>query len=57
MAYARTAIEQDARVKEVKSIRATAPPGERTTVRLEMEIELISENNPLNLVFDVRLSL
>jgi hypothetical protein len=32
------------------------PPGERDTVRLEMTIELIHENTPLNLVFDLRLA-
>lgn len=56
MAYARAAVEQDGRVKEVTSVRASADPGDRTTVHLEMEIELISENTPLNLVFDVRLA-
>lgn len=55
MAHARTAIEQDPRVVEVTGMRAYIPPGERDTARLEIEIQLIEENNPLNLVFDVRL--
>jgi phage baseplate assembly protein W len=55
MAHARNAIEQDPRVREVKSVKAFVIPGERDVVRLQMEIQLITENNPLNLVFDVRL--
>lgn len=55
MAHARTAIEQDPRVEEVTGVVARVPEGERDTVRLEIEIELINENHPLNLVFDVRL--
>jgi phage baseplate assembly protein W len=55
MAHARTAIEQDARVVQVTGMRAYILQGERDVVRLEMEIQLITENNPLNLVFDVRL--
>jgi phage baseplate assembly protein W len=55
MGLARTAIEQDRRVAEVQSVVASAPPGDRDTIRLEMEVKLITENTPLNLVFDVRL--
>ena len=55
MAHARAAVEQDARVVEVTGMRAYVLPGERDVARLEMEIQLITENNPLNLVFDVRL--
>lgn len=55
MAHARAAVEQDARVVEVTAMRAYVLPGERDVARLEMEIQLITENNPLNLVFDVRL--
>ena len=55
MAHARAAVEQDPRVVEVTTMRAYVLPGERDTARLEMEIQLITENNPLNLVFDVRL--
>lgn len=56
MGHARAAIEEDPRVKEVKTVTARVPTGERDTVRLEMEIELIHENTPLNLVFDLRLA-
>jgi phage gp46-like protein len=56
MAYARAAVEEDPRVKEITMLRASADPGDRTTVHLEMEVELITENTPLNLVFDVRLA-
>jgi phage baseplate assembly protein W len=55
MAYARAAVEQDPRVVEVTGMRAYVLPGERDVARLELEISLITENNPLNLVFDVRL--
>ena len=55
MGHARTAVEEDPRVKEVKTVTARVPAGERDTVRIEMEIELIHENTPLNLVFDLRL--
>ena len=55
MAHARHAIEQDPRVSKVNGVEARVIPGERDVVRLEMEIQLITENNPLNLVFDVRL--
>jgi phage baseplate assembly protein W len=55
MGLARTAIEQDPRVLQVESVIATVPPGERDTIRIEMEVELIRENTPVNLVFDVRL--
>lgn len=50
MAYARSTIEEDPRVAEVSEI--SAAPGERDTVRLTMDIRLIEEPNPLNLVFD-----
>lgn len=55
MAHARTAIEQDPRVVKVTGMRALVLPGERDVVRLEIQIQLIQENNPLNLVFNVRL--
>jgi phage baseplate assembly protein W len=50
MAYARSAIEEDPRVAEVSGISAL--PSGRDTVRLTMEIRLIEEPNPLNMVFD-----
>ena len=55
MAHARSAVEQDPRVVEVSRIEAHVIAGERDAVRLEMEIQLITQNTPLNLVFDVRL--
>ena len=56
MAFARAAIEQDPRVREVASVEAHVIPGEREVVRLLMEITLIDAPNPLNLVFDVKLN-
>jgi phage baseplate assembly protein W len=53
MAFARSAIEGDPRVVEVTNI--TAEPTERSLVRLEMDVQLISEPNPLNLVVDIDL--
>ena len=50
MAYARSAIEEDPRVAEVAAISAS--PSERDAVRLTMEIRLIEEPNPFNMVFD-----
>lgn len=55
MAHARNAIEQDPRVAEVKEIRTQVLPGERSVVRIMMEILLINEPNPLNLIFDMNL--
>lgn len=52
MAFARAAIERDPRVLEVVDIRARVLPGARNVVRLEMEVQLILEQSPLNLVFD-----
>lgn len=52
MAYARAAIEEDPRVAEVVEVGARVLPGERDTVRLTMDIRLIDEPNPLNMVFD-----
>jgi phage baseplate assembly protein W len=56
MAFARAAVEQDPRVFEVSSVEAKVIPGERDVVRILMEVVLIQEPNPLNLVFDVKLS-
>jgi phage baseplate assembly protein W len=55
MAHARSAIEQDPRVLKVNAVEAHVIPGERDVVRLTLEIQLITQNHPLNLVFDVRL--
>lgn len=55
LAHARTAVEQDPRVAEVGSATATVLPGERDTVRLSLDVALITGPEPLNLVHDVRL--
>jgi hypothetical protein len=55
MAFARAALEQDARVREITDIRTLVLPGERDVVRLQIEILLIDRPNPLNLVYDVNL--
>lgn len=56
MAFARAAIERDARVREVSAVEARVLPGERDVVRLLLEISLIDAPTPLNLVFDVKLN-
>jgi phage baseplate assembly protein W len=53
MAFARDAIEQDPRVHEVTGIRAD--PVERDQVRLTIEVALITQPNPLNLVYNLNL--
>lgn len=53
MGLARTAIEQDPRVKQV--LKVEAQQEEHDVLRINMDIELIQENTPLNLVFDLRL--
>ena len=53
MAFARNAIERDPRVVEITNIKAE--PTERSLVRLEMDIQLINEPNPLNLVVAIDL--
>ena len=55
MTFARAAIEQDPRVDKVRDIQAVVIPGERDVVRLELDILLITQPNPLNLVVDVSL--
>jgi phage baseplate assembly protein W len=54
-AFARQAIEADPRVLRVESVRTVSLPGERDTVRLMLDIQLIDAPNPLNLVFDLPL--
>jgi phage baseplate assembly protein W len=51
-AFARQAIEADPRVLKVESVQTVNLPGERETVRLMMDIQLIDAPNALNLVFD-----
>lgn len=55
MAYARAAIEQDPRVQEVKEVRTLVIPGERDVVEIRMDILLINEQTPLNLVYIMNL--
>jgi phage baseplate assembly protein W len=55
MALAREAVEADPRVVAVEDIVASVPPGDRDVVRLEMQVALITEPTPLNLVHDVDL--
>jgi len=54
LGFARSAVEQDPRVRQVLS--AEARPGQQDLLQIEMQIELIYENTPSNLVFDVRLT-
>ncbi len=53
MAFARDAIERDPRVIEVTDITARA--GERSVARVSMQVLLIDEPTPLNLIFDMNL--
>jgi phage baseplate assembly protein W len=55
MAFARSAVEQDPRVLEVEEVRTQILEGEREVLRVHMEIRLIDEPNPLNLIFDLAL--
>jgi hypothetical protein len=55
MGHARAAVEQDPRVLKVASVEANVIPGDRDVVRVNMQINLIVQNTPVNLVFDVRL--
>lgn len=55
MAFARSAIEADPRVVEVADLRTQVLPGERAVVRLVMDVIVISQPNPLNLVLDLDL--
>jgi len=47
-AFARQAIEQDPRVAKVLDVRVSSQ--ERATVRIAMQIQLIDQQHPLNLV-------
>jgi phage gp46-like protein len=53
--FARDAIEADPRVQKVESIDVVRIPGERQVLRLSALITVISEPNPLDLVFDLAL--
>src|SRR5262249_21679728 len=54
MAHARAALAQDPRVLDIPRIEALAG-GERDVVRLDLDVTLIDQQTPLNLVFDVNL--
>jgi phage baseplate assembly protein W len=56
MAFARSAVEQDPRVRAVTAVESKVLPGERDVVRVLMEVALIDQPNPLNLVFDLKLT-
>ncbi|MCA1689688.1 MAG: GPW/gp25 family protein [Actinobacteria bacterium] len=55
MTLAREAIEADPRVVKVSTIQATVRRGDRDAVRLEIDVDLITQPTPLNLVVDVAL--
>jgi hypothetical protein len=54
-AYARAAVEGDARVGKVTDVRVVSVPGERATVEVRMEILLVGASLPLSLGHTVRL--
>ncbi len=53
MAFARSALEQDPRVLKIEAIQAQA--SERSVATLTIDVLLINQPNPLNLVLDVQL--
>jgi len=53
--FARAAVEADPRVAEVASVESLHIPGERDVLRLLLDVRLINEPQPLNLVFDLAL--
>ncbi|UBF27081.1 GPW/gp25 family protein [Kovacikia minuta CCNUW1] len=55
MAFARQAIAQDPRVEKIQTVQARTLAGDRDVIRLEMEILLIRQPNPFNLVYDLHL--
>jgi len=55
MGHARTAVEEDPRVAKVLQVTTETPRGERDTLRIGMDIELLFENRRINLVFDLQL--
>jgi len=55
MAFARAAVEQDPRVRELREVRVETVPGERDALRLFLDVALIDAPTPLNLVFDLHL--
>jgi phage baseplate assembly protein W len=55
MSFAQAAVEQDPRVDKVLDVRALVLGGERDVVRLELDILVITQPDPLNLVLDLSL--
>jgi hypothetical protein len=53
--FAREAVEADARVRRVEAIEVVSIAGERTLLRLAMQVLLIDAPTPLDLVFDLAL--
>lgn len=53
MAHARRALERDPRVAEVTDVHTRTLPGDRDVLRLQIEVLLIEQDHPLNLVFDL----
>ncbi len=51
MAFARAALELDARVDQVADIQAEIAPGERNAARLTITVALIQQPTPVTLVF------
>jgi phage baseplate assembly protein W len=54
-AFARAAIEQDPRVREVTDVRVRVLPGDRAAAQITMEVALIDAPSPLNLVHTIQL--
>jgi phage baseplate assembly protein W len=55
LAFARTALEADPRVQKINQIGARVLPGDRNVVRLDIELLLIDQPHPFNLVYDLNL--
>ena len=53
--FAREAVEADARVRRVEAIEVVSIAGERTLLRLAMQVLLIDAPTPLDLIFDLAL--
>lgn len=54
-AYALEALLADPRVLEVLALDVVNIPGERNVLRLAITLQLIDQNNPLNLVYNLAL--
>jgi phage baseplate assembly protein W len=53
--FARDAVEADPRVQKVQAVDIVRIPGERQVLRLAMDIRVIDQPQPLNLVFELAL--